>query len=86
MTAAHCAKDRQEFRVIAGAHNWHDVDEPHRQEFVSYESVVHPYYGYGYNRNDIALIKLPRPATFNTFVRPACLPSIDDKIGIKLNF
>ena len=45
------------------------------------EIKVHPNYGYyGFTphniaENDIMLLKLSRPAVYNNFVQPVCLPS-----------
>ena len=42
------------------------------------EIKVHPDYGFTSHtiaENDIMLLKLSRPAVYNNFVQPVCLPS-----------
>jgi len=77
LTAGHCAA-HSKFQVIAGAHNWQNTAEPHRQDIISYEAYIHP--GYSRTINDLALVKLPEPVTFNKWIKPACLPSAGDDI------
>lgn len=53
-----------------------DSDEENASpiDFNISERIRHPDYILPAKYNDIALIKLDRPVTFNQFVRPACLP------------
>ena len=54
----------------------HDLQSgsKHEQKFEIAEIIMHPQYdSYTYDK-DIALIRLKRNATFNTYVRPACFP------------
>ena len=42
------------------------------------EVIIHPDYGLTLHRlaeNDIMLVKLSRPAVYNNFVQPVCLPA-----------
>ena len=62
---------------------------PEVQDFdISQKDItVHP--GYEKKRaqvlNDVALIRLPRPAIFNAGVQPACLPTLPELVSEKLN-
>jgi len=51
--------------------------EPYQDIKVA-EVIIHPDYGLTLHRlaeNDIMLVKLSRPAVYNNFVQPVCLPS-----------
>uniref|UniRef100_A0A8C6WYA4 trypsin n=1 Tax=Neogobius melanostomus TaxID=47308 RepID=A0A8C6WYA4_9GOBI len=63
-----------EVQMFWGTNNWTDLPVPNA---IAASVHLHP----GYNNpahlnfdNDIALIKLPAPVTFNQFVMPICLP------------
>ena len=50
----------------------------HCQDIAVAEIKVHPDYGFTAHtiaENDIMLLKLSRPAVYNDFVQPVCLPS-----------
>ena len=45
--------------------------------------IVHPAYGKADpHDSDIALLKLERPAVFNTYISPVCLPTQDEKVAV----
>ncbi|XP_071538001.1 phenoloxidase-activating factor 1-like [Panulirus ornatus] len=52
------------------------------QDFKPEEIIIHPNFDKrGAASDDIFLIRLDRPATFNTYVRPICLPPADLDVG-----
>lgn len=51
-----------------------DKEDASPVDFNISERIKHPDYNLPAKYNDIALIKLDRPVTFNQFIRPACLP------------
>ncbi|KAM8869003.1 trypsin-3-like isoform 3-T6 [Spinachia spinachia] len=55
----------------------HDIWEPEgtEQHIMSAKFIRHPDYNSGTQDSDIMLIKLSRPATLNSYVSPATLPS-----------
>lgn len=48
-------------------------DKSKFQDFTVLKFFRHPNYNHSYPYNDIALLKLDRPATIDAFVRPTCL-------------
>ncbi|XP_063992944.1 serine protease snake-like [Diachasmimorpha longicaudata] len=75
LTAAHCIDSRNRGRASKVRVGLTDLRDPdHRmQERNVIETIVHPDYHVPSRYNDIALIKLDEPLTFNAEVRPACL-------------
>ncbi|XP_076016882.1 trypsin-3-like isoform X2 [Genypterus blacodes] len=73
LSAAHC-KSKSNVEVRLGEHN---IWEPEGTEqfIMSAKFIRHPNYSSRTQDNDIMLIKLSRPASLNSFVRPATLPS-----------
>ncbi|XP_060936406.1 trypsin-3-like isoform X3 [Limanda limanda] len=73
LSAAHC-KTKSNIEVRLGEH---DIWEPEgtEQHIMSAEFIRHPDYNPRSQDSDIMLIRLSRPATLNSFVRPATLPS-----------
>lgn len=55
-----------------------DTDNTNYQDFTISKAIKHPNYTYITSYNDIALLKLDRPAAFDEFVRPACLQTQND--------
>ncbi|KAM6995340.1 LOW QUALITY PROTEIN: trypsin-like [Tautogolabrus adspersus] len=73
LSAAHC-KSKSDIEIRLGEH---DIWEPEgtEQHIMSAKFIQHPDYNSRSQDNDIMLIKLSRPATLNSYVRPARLPS-----------
>lgn len=65
---------RADLEVRLGEHNIWEPDGT-EQHIMSSKFVRHPEYNPRTQDSDIMLIKLSRPATLNSFVRPAVLPS-----------
>uniref|UniRef100_A0A8C7YYP3 trypsin n=1 Tax=Oryzias sinensis TaxID=183150 RepID=A0A8C7YYP3_9TELE len=73
LSAAHC-EPKSNLEVRLGEHDiWeHEGTEQH---IMSAKFIRHPNYDPRSQDNDIMLIKLSEPATLNSFVHPAVLPS-----------
>lgn len=72
LTAAQCLK--REPPAIVRFAEYRILSEDEGQLDVPVEStVVHPEYSASTVYNDIALVKLSEPVTFNHFIQPACL-------------
>ncbi|XP_031167141.1 ovochymase-1 isoform X2 [Sander lucioperca] len=73
VSAAHCFKRYNKapfWTVLAGKHDLDDPNEP-GQQLVGVSLIEsHPGYDTRTKANDVALLKLQQPLTFNTFVRP----------------
>merc|ERR1712218_741812 len=82
MTAAHCADGASYFDIMAGAHNVRASSEPHRVEITSYNGWAHPNWDHNTLANDIALIELPSPMSFNDYIRPSCMPMAGDTADV----
>merc|ERR1712107_694586 len=81
MTAAHCVDGAFEFDVMAGAHDIREYYEDTRIEITSFFGFTHEDWDPERLANDIALISLPYPISFNSYIRPACLPNPGDSGG-----
>jgi len=79
ITAAHCiiaGPKPGSYKVVVGRHNLQKFDKKTRRHNVR-RVIVHPKWAGDYTEemsNDIALIELKTPMSFNEFVQPACLP------------
>merc|ERR1711988_1830349 len=82
MTAAHCADGASYFDIMAGAHNVRASSEPHRVEITSYNGWTHPGWNHNTLENDIALIELPSPMSFNEYIKPSCMPMAGDTADV----
>ena len=82
LTAAHCYHgknlDRNDYFVYAGA--VHLFDRAHTAQIAFVESItLHESFNYNRLENDVAILKLKTPLTFNYKVQPACLPDASFK-------
>merc|ERR1711887_16173 len=82
LTAAHCADGASYFDIMAGAHNVRAGSEPHRVEITSYNGWTHPQWDHNTLANDIALIELPSPLSFNEYIKPSCMPMAGDTADV----
>merc|ERR1711926_69156 len=71
LTAAHCVDGASYYDIMAGAHNVRESSEPNRVEITSFNGWYHPQWDPNTLSNDIALIELPSPITFNDYISPA---------------
>lgn len=78
LTAAHCAKDASEMRVMLGAHNVREATEEGRIELVTRDFFTHERYNQIVLHNDLALVHLPEKVNFTDIIRPVCLPSYSE--------
>lgn len=81
LTAAHCASriKVQDLWIRLGEYSFETAWETRSKSFRAAEIRIHSDFSTATFENDIALVKLLKPATFSTFVWPICLPStIDD--------
>merc|ERR1711936_391114 len=82
LTAAHCADGASYFDIMAGAHNVRASSEPHRVEITSYNGWTHPQWNTQDLSNDLALIELPSPMSFNEYIKPSCMPMAGDTADV----
>jgi len=74
LTAAHCAHDASEMKVMLGAHNVREAAEEGRLELITRDFFTHEKYSQITLHNDLALVHLPEPVNFTNIIRPVCLP------------
>jgi len=74
LTAAHCVDGFYNWTLNIGAHRIRDEEEDGRVIQVSYYTVPHFDWKPLLIKNDIALVRLVEPVTFNDKIRPSCLP------------
>jgi len=76
LSAAHCFADGYGgVKIRAGDHRM-STSEGSEQEIAVQAAFVHPKYNGNTVDNDIALVKLVQPLTFDDYVQPACLPAL----------
>ncbi|XP_046722636.1 transmembrane protease serine 9-like [Silurus meridionalis] len=77
LTAAHCFKSTllYEVTVKIGMGNLQGKN-PNMQQRKVVKTIRHPNYNSRNNNNDIALLLLSAPVTFNNYIMPACLAGI----------
>ncbi|KAA0202996.1 hypothetical protein HAZT_HAZT010845 [Hyalella azteca] len=71
LTAAHCMDGVE---VVAGAHNVRQ-NEPTQLTFTSTDFTIHEHYNDALIRDDIAVIHLPEPLVWSSYIAPVCLPA-----------
>jgi serine protease 56 len=80
LSAAHCTNriKIQDLWIRLGEYSFETVWETRAKSFRAAEIRIHSDFNTATYENDIALIKLLRPATFSSYVWPICLPSAND--------
>ena len=81
LTAAHCVDGASYFDILAGAHNVRASSEPNRVEITSFNGFTHEDWDDYDLSNDVALIELPSPITFNDYIKPSCLPKSGNAVS-----
>jgi len=78
VTAAHCVfgKETGNWAIRAGEHD-QKIREGSEQTITVKKVIRHPQYSPTTLNNDIALMELSKPLTFNKYVKPVCLPTAD---------
>ena len=82
LTAGHCVdgQSTSNFTIILGEHQ-SSVNDGYEQVLTPQEFIPHPQYNSSEIYNDVALIRLATPATFNERVQPISLATGDDGPG-----
>ncbi|XP_045139179.1 brachyurin-like [Portunus trituberculatus] len=76
LTAAHCIHGAKSVEVVLGAHNIRE-HEATQVSLTSTQFTVHENWDSHKMRNDIAVIKLPRPVTLNQYIVATRLPNFE---------
>lgn len=79
ITAAHCLENSLGATVVLGAHYLFNPFEPNQLR-IGLEPryfITHPDYNPSMLYNDISLIYLPNPVSFNAFIQPIQLPDYE---------
>ncbi|EZA53249.1 trypsin-1 [Ooceraea biroi] len=78
LTAAHCVYryNPRDITVRLGEYDFTKSDETRALDFTVTEIRIHRDFKYNTYENDIAIIKIHRPTTFNSYIWPICLPPI----------
>ncbi|KAM4038283.1 ovochymase-1 [Anomaloglossus baeobatrachus] len=81
LTAAHCqvSFEVSQYRLIAGIHD-RLLNESSRQVRMVHIFAAHEMYSPITRDYDLALIRLAEALIFNDFVRPVCLPSMEEPL------
>ncbi|KFQ23872.1 Coagulation factor IX, partial [Merops nubicus] len=76
VTAAHCLQPGDNVTAVAGEYNTNKEDNTEQRRKVV-RILPHPTYNATLNKhhNDIALLELERPLSFNSYVTPVCVGS-----------
>lgn len=65
----------KEYSVLLGSRKLRPVSSLGTLKIPVRDIIVHPkYWGRNFIRNDLALLRLDTPVTFNKYVQPICLP------------
>ncbi|XP_077002340.1 coagulation factor IX isoform X2 [Tamandua tetradactyla] len=74
ITAAHCIEPGVKITVVAGEHNTEEIEQTEQKRTVI-QAIPHPSYNATVNKynHDIALLKLDKPLTLNSYVTPICI-------------
>nr|XP_019960557.1 PREDICTED: mast cell tryptase-like [Paralichthys olivaceus] len=85
LTAAHCMSESGKGLTIYLGSQRQSVSDPNEVSRTIAEIKCHPSYEELTNDNDICLLKLSSPVTFNSFVYPVCLPTANSTFYSELS-
>ncbi|KAG5871729.1 hypothetical protein JTB14_008727 [Gonioctena quinquepunctata] len=76
LTASHCTQglSAAEIRVRLGEYDFGKTDETRSRDYVVAEIIEHERFVLASYENDIAILRLAKPTSFNSFIWPICLP------------
>lgn len=75
ITAAHCVRNRNDLVVVRlGEHDLSQEDESPHEDFGILRRTIHEDFSPTSYANDIAVLKLDRPAKFSKAIKAICLP------------
>ncbi|GMT07138.1 hypothetical protein PENTCL1PPCAC_29312 [Pristionchus entomophagus] len=80
LTAAHCMTPNTRQIVFGGVSRVEDLNSTDVVRLTAVETKIHYLYNNKSHPNDIALLKLETPLSFNDLVSPICLPNVDQSI------
>ncbi|KAK3875359.1 hypothetical protein Pcinc_019769 [Petrolisthes cinctipes] len=80
LTAAHCMDGAGSVEVVMGAHDI-TANEPEQVSMTSTDFTVHENYNSFTIKNDISVIRLPSPVSFDANINAVSLPSSDPTVG-----
>jgi len=83
LTAAHCTEGGTTFHIQVGAHNITAKEPPRKLSILSTVAIQHENYDNKTLANDIALIRLPSPLTFNDYIQPIGLSDFTASAGYR---
>lgn len=76
VTAGHCLYQSGVVTAYMGFYFMKDIKTPSKRTAIKASKlIIHPNYNDNNRANDIALLKLLKPVTFNDKIQPACLPT-----------
>nr|XP_016853779.1 PREDICTED: proline-rich extensin-like protein EPR1 [Anolis carolinensis] len=82
LTAAHCFKTKRKYldqwRIVLGSTDLAELMDTAELRSVK-KIILHRDYNPRNEANDVALIQLDTPVSFNDYVQPACLPRVMDE-------
>ncbi|XP_018566664.1 trypsin-1-like isoform X2 [Anoplophora glabripennis] len=78
LTASHCVQGltAAEIRVRLGEYNFATSNETRSRDYGVEKIIEHEGYVLSTYENDIAIVKMDKPTTFNTYIWPICLPPV----------
>lgn len=81
LTAAHCVDQfrKEDILVRLGEYDFNQTGETGDETFSVAAMKLHENYDSVRNENDIAVIRLDRPATFSKSIWPICLPDTSNQ-------
>lgn len=83
LTAAHCVgtTNGSAITIIAGLHDKRLSEADTRQSRLVERIFMHPGWDSAKLKDDLAVLRLAQPVSFNRFVQPACLPGPEPQPG-----